>query len=117
MSSESRQGSNDGNVPAGKALEFNLGEFTLTENPTKKVVKKIHEVEKFYAISRPNPITETVISSGSVSTILRPETALEPTLSPRCRKSSSTPRPVQIVDRFPSSSATTGGPFDSVTVT
>ncbi|KAL3504142.1 hypothetical protein ACH5RR_033983 [Cinchona calisaya] len=69
MAFESRQGSSDNNISASDALDFNLGDFLLTENTTKKVVKKIQRVKKNSATNQLNPVTEIVVLSGSMSAI------------------------------------------------
>ncbi|KAL3516420.1 hypothetical protein ACH5RR_023322 [Cinchona calisaya] len=68
MAFESRQGSSE-NVPMGK--DFYLGDFMLTDNPTKKVVKRIHRVQKNTA-AQSNPEEDVAISCGSISAILYP---------------------------------------------
>ncbi|KAL3532912.1 hypothetical protein ACH5RR_006433 [Cinchona calisaya] len=54
----------------------------LTENLTKKVVKKIQRLKKNSATSQPNSATKIVVSSGYRSTISRPKIAVKPTLRP-----------------------------------
>ncbi|KAL3528247.1 hypothetical protein ACH5RR_012903 [Cinchona calisaya] len=73
MASKSRQGSND-NVPTDD--DFSLGNFMLTENPTKKVVNRIHKVKKNTAFNQSNLEDETAVSGGSGSAIIEPQPML-----------------------------------------
>ncbi|KAL3535038.1 hypothetical protein ACH5RR_003499 [Cinchona calisaya] len=93
MASKLRQGFSDNNIPADDVPNFNLGNFILNENPTKKVVKQVRRMKKNSAINQPNSGNETVVSSGSGSTIPRPQSIHEPTLSPQMKEE------VQLVPR------------------
>ncbi|KAL3529600.1 hypothetical protein ACH5RR_008922 [Cinchona calisaya] len=76
---EKRPSSSD-NVPTGE--DFFLGDFMLTENPTKKVVKRICIVKKNTA-NQSNPEKKLAISSDSGFAILDPQAIVEPRLSPQ----------------------------------
>ncbi|KAL3537298.1 hypothetical protein ACH5RR_000664 [Cinchona calisaya] len=67
---KSKQDSSD-NIPASD--DFYLGDFMLTENPIKKVVKRIRRVKKNSASNQPNPEGETLILSGTGSAIPAPK--------------------------------------------
>ncbi|KAL3504338.1 hypothetical protein ACH5RR_034179 [Cinchona calisaya] len=82
MPFESRQGSSD-NILAGE--DFYSGNFMLTENPTKKVVKMIRKVKK-NTINQLNLEEETTISGGFGYAILEHQTVVEPRLSPQREK-------------------------------
>ncbi|KAL3523126.1 hypothetical protein ACH5RR_015960 [Cinchona calisaya] len=82
MASKSRQGSSE-NVLLGEG--FDLGDFMLPENPTKKVVKRICRVKKNTA-GQSNPEKEVAISSDSGSIVLDPQILNELTVIPQREK-------------------------------